>query len=443
MSLFVNFQAGSYAAGSRWTRPVDPFAPIKILVRISLVLLSIIALLAVLGIIIYFIGFAVNAEESGLGQVYFIKADILFSNIPLTNILYTFARDAIRVQQNPEVIITESGWRTEIDRNSENKDIGLKFTEKFSPEKSIYGLNEKVVLNTFVQVLSFKENPYVSFSCTITNGYPEGKIFQITKPDQQLIQLPRGEKKEFPVSCEISGDLPFTISSESLEAKKVRLDATFSTITKSYIPVYTMEKAYLNALKEDPFLNIKDSLLDRTARKTISKSENGPMAIGIKFDQKQPLTEDIEFSSDDTYALSIRIQKKSLADVVGRLKKINRVVFYLQKSFQLIDEKGIFSEAEIEAKDFPDNEEDQSSFFNKYILKQEEIDRLNNQCSVYEGGYRSENCDYLFERGFILAEAKFKVNLDKITLNQKTVQTSVDYDYQSEITSSFTLVKTV
>ncbi len=447
--MLINFQLrGAYERFDNRIRPpaIRPLAALKY----PFYLLGWIGVIAVfflsIGIVIYVLRFSVNASETGVLQVLYIRTDTALSNTPFVNIVYSSVKDAIKLEENPSLIITEGGWKTEIDKNSNNQDLGLKFTTKFSPEKTTYSLDEPVELKTTAQIVSLKDNSEISFSCNITNGYPDGKITKIIRPDQQPIKLTKDKLEVIPITCAISNEPPFTLTTgENVEEKKVRLDAAYGLKTSAYIPAYIMQAEYLDALEakgEDPFQNEVNPLLDKNTKQTKSKSENGPMVISIKLDDQQPLTEDVKFSTDETYDLGVKIQKSSY-DWIGRLKQINELSIYLPKNFQLVDEKGIFREVDI-TNDFTQTDFYGDSNFKKYQLTEEELTRLNNQCNLYFGGYINEDCDLLFEKGFILADTKFKVaNLDKITLDPKFIRAEVDYDFQSEAYSSFTLVRTI
>src|SRR3989344_501251 len=446
MSLLINFQLGNhYDRFLERAKPPRPrllyaFKPLLILFAwVSFIII----ILTGFGLFFFFINATINAEETGVIQTIYTKVDVALSKIPIVDVLYNAGKEIIKIQEDPSRPFRRSGWQTEIDDSEDNMNLGLSFIERFSPNQGTYLLNEKVKLISTAQLHAI-EDTKVTFGCNITNGYPNDKEIKITKPEIQPVTILKDTTKTLDLSCEISGEPPFVLSGdEQIKEKKVRLDATYGFTVKSYIPVYTMQKAYLDSIENkrlNPFeypKKIDDPLLDKSTRKARSKTSNGPMVISILVGAAQPLTEDVDYSSDDTYNLAVKI-KKSSSEWFGRLNKLNNVYIYLPNNFQLVDDKGIFEGESLDNDDF-ENEEPN---FKKYKLQQDEIDRLNNQCKILFGGYNNQECISLFEEGFVLIDSKFKIiNLQTNLLEPNFIRVKTSYDFQAYTTTSFTIVK--
>ena len=385
-----------------------------------------------------FTGFiaAYNANSSGATQVWSTRAETAIENTKILTPPYNVLKNVLRFTKNPAIIEEQFGWKTEIDKNKNNQDLGLKFIRNFAPLKQRYLPNEEIVLSTAVQVSSLKDDSSISFFCNVTKDFSPDKIISVSPNEPQ--KLAKNERKIFDVVCRIPGDAITLPSDKEVLAKKVKLNAVYDFKTKSFLDVYTMQKFYLDNLINqggDPFedeYKINPNL-DKSLQQTIPTTTYGPMKVILRLDNTQPITEQGPFTNDNTYNLGLKIQKTS-SSWFGRLNKINNVYIYLPNNFELVDDD--FEEAF----DFKETDFSGESF-KRYKLKQEKINNLNDQCKNYR--LSNDECDNLYDQGFVIAFTKFRINnLDSPTLTRDFIRAEVDYDFQAEALTTVTLVRT-
>lgn len=432
MSLLVNFQI-SYAERIRSKTP-NPFWAFKLLGALLVFIIGLVVFFAVIGIIIWSIGFFTNASETGLYQVYFTQADVFFSKIPITNIIYNGFKTLVEVREDPSRIIRSYGWKTDVDENTQNLQLGLRFITPFKTLKQTYLTNEEVTATTTIEISSLEKESNILLSCNVTKDMPPDKE-SIVQPSEP-IKINKNEIKRFPAVCKIPENT-FIIPGDGTQvlAKKLRLGAAYDFKTNSYLDIYTMQKSYLDSLITqgiDPFENEINPSLDKSTGQTTPITTYGPMKVILSLQYNQPLTEQGPFTGDNTYLFGLKIEKTS-ASWQGRLKKINDIYINLPNNFELVDEN--FQE------DYSNQNANLDGRFRRYKLNQGKINELNNQCITYYNSNTVQDCIDLFERGFVIAFTKFRINSLDQSLVRDSIGAEVDYIFEAETLASITYVK--
>src|SRR3989344_4152804 len=154
--MLINFSiSGSYDRFLEKLRPrsrprlLDMFKPFIILSEwLGVIIISFVGL----GLFIFVLYGTVNAEEKGVIQTTYTKADVFLNQIPIVDTLYTAGKEIIKIEEDPSRPFRRAGWQTEIDDSEDNLNLGLKFIEKFSPNQGTYLLNENIKLTTTAQL---------------------------------------------------------------------------------------------------------------------------------------------------------------------------------------------------------------------------------------------------------------------------------------------------
>ena len=377
-----------------------------------------------------------NATAKGETQVLATRLENTIENTKILQPIYSTYKEALKIREDPTRIERAYGWKTNVDTNKENQELGLRFVRNLRTLKERFLTGEEVVATTTVEVSSLKEDSTVTFFCNITKDFPPDKTI-IVQPNEPQ-KLFKDQRKRFEVACRIPGDT-FTIPNDKeVLAKKLRLSAAYDFETDSYLDVYTMQQSYLDSLINNginPFENEINSNLNKATGQTTPTTTYGPMKVILRLEFSQPLTEKGPFSSDNTYSLGLKIEKTS-SSWFGRLRKINNVYINLPGNFELVDENFI------ESSDFKETSFEDTATFKRYKLKQEKIDELDNQCSIYR--MSPEECEDVFDKGFIIIGlTKFRISNPEQQLVKDYIGAQVDYEYQSEIQTTFTLVKSL
>ena len=354
-------------------------------------------------------------------------------NTKILQPIYSTYKEALKIREDPTRIERAYGWKTNVDNNKENQELGLRFVRNLRTLKERYLTGEEIVATTTVEVSSLKEDSTVAFFCNITQDFPSDKVI-IVQPNEPQ-KLLKDQTKRFEVACRIPGDTFIIPGDKEVLAKKLRLSAAYDFETDSYLDVYTMQQSNVDILINrgiNPFEDEINPNLNKAAGQTTPTTTYGPMKVILRLEFSQPLTEKGPFTSDNTYSLGLKIEKSG-SSWFGRLRKINNVYINLPGNFELADENFI------EAFDFKETSFEDTSTFKRYKLRQDKINELNNQCSIYR--MSPEECEDLFDKGFIIARTRFRVNSPEQLLVKDYIGAEVDYEYQSEIQTTFTLIK--
>ena len=414
--------------------------PIKSIFRILFYFvglgIALVVFLLFIGVIFFVIQGTANAQETGLLQVAYTKTDVALNNIPLVNNVYASAKNLVKVQQDPSLLIRDYGWRTDIEKNQDNQELGLVFIRKFSPLKETYLKNEEIVLTTSAEIKSLKKDSSIRFYCE-SKELEQGVI---TVNPNEPIPIRKDERIRIPVTCRIPGGSFGELSNDlQVSAKKIKLNAVYDFKTDSYLDVYTMQKSYLDDFINkgiDPFENEINPRLNKATGEVTPTTTYGPMKLILRLDYTQPLNEQGPFSNENTYLLGLKLEKTNSL-WFGKINKINNIFINLPSNFELVDDnfESFF--------DFSETSSQDSGTFNRYKAKQEKINELNNQCDNY-GGKDTIECADLFERGFILALTSFRINnIESPTLTKDYIGAEIDYDFQAETQTSVTLIKAI
>jgi len=387
------------------------------------------ALFVVCGFLI--LGFTVilNANSQGVTQLYAAQAETAITNSKILSPIYASLQDTLKVVKDPSLAVKDYGWKTEVIDNKENQELGLKFgTVNALPSRTT--VDNEIILNVPVTISSLKEDSTLKFNCS-SKDVSQEKI--VINPSEE-IKISKNQRYGFTLTCAFLKNAFPPLTTEEVKGKIVKLDAIYDFTTKSYLDIYTMPADTLRDLTTqgiNPLENEENSLLDKQTRQTIAESTNGPMRTILSLQWQQPLTEKSLFSpSDQTYTLGLKIQKSNVWQ--GKLNKINSVKIFLPNNFELIDEN--FKDSTSSG-----NVLGGGNDYRVYELKQEKIDELNGQCKYYSS--EPEKCNELFERGFIVALPKFKINSLDVGLTRDSIGAEIDYDFQAETQKTITLVK--
>ena len=383
-----------------------------------------------IGVLLFFVTAGGNAQQTGVLNVVYARTDVALSQVPLVNIAYTGAKDLLKFRQDPSLLIRDYGWKTNVDNNKENQNLGLRFVTSFIPSKQNYLVDEEIIASSTVEISSLKEDSIVEFSCSSKDLTQDKQIMvQPTEPQKIF----KNQLKRFEVACKVPSNSFEIPEGKEVYPAVIKIQADYDFKTNSYLDVYTMQKSYLDQLVnqgKNPFETINNPSLDKQTGQTKPTTTKGPMYVILRLQYSQPLTEFGPFSEDNTYSLGLKIEKSS-SEWEGKLNKINQIYLNLPSSFELVDDN--FEEVNI------DNEEQEINSFRRYRLKQEFIDKLNSQCEIYK--LDTEKCDVLNEKGFIITITKFKVNDVEPRLVNDFIGAEVEYKFETQRRTSVTLVK--
>lgn len=361
-------------------------------------------------IVILFVGLT-GSFQSGYSQYLYEKGYNALSKVPFFSSLV----ETFKVIQDPSTTVRTYGWQADVDKNSQNKELGLTF-QKFTSLKQTYLPGETLSFVGSVKINSLKDNSQVKFTCNAITT----KIPGIIRPSEPFI-LPKDSTQVFSVRCEIPSD-EIKLAGKKIRAETVVLEATYDFKTDAYVEAYTMSKKLLTEKQdnqEDIFENEDNSRLNKETGEVRSQYTAGPMRVLINSEYSQPFTEAGPFTNDPYYSLGILIQKAS-SFYQGRLNKINKVYLYMPKNFELSDKEERFELVE--------NEDE---VFDKYSLKQKEIDSLNSACKNYN--FLDLECQNYWERGFIIALTSFRINyLNKEDLDKNYIRGEVEYEFKAQ-----------
>ena len=399
-------------------RPLDPLRDFfRVIVRIIGFLLAIGAILLL--VLLLYSGF--TAQQSGVTQVYFTKITDALNKVPLMAPLI----DTLKTIQNPSRTITKFDWQADVDKNSENKELGLTF-QKFSSIKKLYLPDELVSLIATVKVTSLKDNSQVRFSCTDTTS----NILGIVEPSEPQV-LPKDYTQIFSVRCEIPEN-SIKLEGKRVRAERIVLNADYDFKTDAYVEAYTMSKQLLTEKQnnlENIFENENNPRLNKETGEVHSQYTAGPMKVLVNSEFTQPFTEVGPFSNNPYYSLAILIQKASTS-YQGKLSKINNVYLYLPNNFELKEDNQF------------ELVESEDEVFNKYQLKQEKIDKLNSICR--DASLLDVQCQDYWDRGFTITLTNFKVSsLNKPELDKNYIRTDVDYEFQAQTSQVVTIAESL
>jgi hypothetical protein len=380
----------------------------------------ILAIVVFLFIILLLYGFLTGGYQSGILQYTYENTINFISKMPFLPSL----AEVFKTVQDPSRVARTFDWQAEVDKNSENKELGLTF-QKFTSIKSTYLPDEPISFIGTVKAASLKDNSKVRFECKAVNSKVPGTI----EPSEP-VSLQKDLIKVFSVRCEIPENT-IKLDGKKIKGETVVLNANYDFKTEAYVEIYTMSEKLLTEEqnnKEDVFNDIINSRLNKQTGEVRSQYTQGPMKILINSGFTQPFTEAGPFLSDSYYNLGILIEKgNSLYQ--GKLNKVNEVYLYLPKNFELNDKEDQFELIESE-----------DEVFNKYRLKQEKINKLNSVCK--DVNLLDTECLNYWERGFTIAETKFRiVSLNKEDIDTNYLRAEVEYEFQAQTSKTVKIVE--
>lgn len=382
-------------------------------------------ILAILLMLILFLGAGVyvyNAYSGGTLQLRTTQVQETLVKTPIG----PFLRDTLKVIKDPSIPLRTISWQAEVDKNAENKELGLTFgTFRFS--QTAYSIKEQksIIFSGNAKIRNLKDKAMVKFTCEASTTKFEGNII---KPNEPVI-LEKDFTTEIPVTCEIPIE-NIKLKGAKIAGETVIVKADYEFKSLGYVEAYTMSSKLLKEKiinLENPLENEQNPRLNKETGITKAEYTPGPMAVIIHIRDKQPFTEaGPPFSSNVNYDLDLLIEKIS-SFYQGRLNKLNNVVLYLPKNFELVDRQDRFEFVENENEVF-------------YKMKQEEIKKLNSACQNY--GFLDVECQNYWERGFVIATLNFKVNsLNKEDLDQDFIRAEVEYEFQAQTSQTARIVE--
>ena len=371
-----------------------------------------------------------RAQQTGVLQTEFTKVGDSLSKVPFVSAIV----DMFRVIKDPSRFGRAYAFKGEVDDNENNRELGLTFSNtKLSQER--YLQKQKISISATVKAQSFKEDSLIRFFCKDTTSNIDGMV----RPTEPVL-LEKNIPRVFTVGCDINTENIKLEGQEQTRAERILLSAVYNFKTASYIPIYTISDEKLNTLQRqtiNPFVKegINDPLLDENTGVATSRYNYGPMKVLVNSQISQPFTEKGAIPGDPYYDLTIVIEGSNLGPIYqGRLSKLDNVYLYLPNNLELAGDELTNNF------DIVEQSSDEDTIFVKYKLKQEKINDLNDQCKNY--GYNTAECDSLWQRGFGIVTAKFKISsLDKQDLDQKFIRAEVDYDFEAQTSTVVTILK--
>lgn len=379
---------------------------------------STIGILLMLLILVAFFYGTLRAQETGVTQVILTNLGDKISKVPILAPVI----DSLKTIQDPSRTIRTYSWQADIDKNSQNEELGLKF-QKITSLKKTYLYSEPISVVSTVKVNSLKDNSKVTFSCDATTSKIKGEI----QPNEPVF-IPKDLTQVFSIRCDIPEN-SIKLDGKTVRAENIILKADYDFKTEAYVESYTMSKKILTEKQtnqEKIFENENNPRLNKDTGEVRSQYTSGPMRVLINSDYTQPFTEAGPFLNNPYYDLGIIIEKGNSA-YQGKLNKINNVYLYLPKNFELMPEQTIFEQG-----DFVGDEKFSEEIFNKYKLSEKKIQEINGACK--DSSLIDIQCQNYWERGFIIALTNFKINsLSKEDLDKNYIGAEVDYEFQSQI----------
>ncbi|MEK6907090.1 MAG: hypothetical protein AABW45_01040 [Nanoarchaeota archaeon] len=359
--------------------------------------------------------FTYNYAQTGTLQLQKTQLTDTLSKIPIIVPLL----DTLKIIQDPSRVVRQSSWQTEVDRNSENQELGLIFKE-FKSIKEIYRQDEIIALVARAQITSLKDNAQVKFSCKETTK----EIMGVVNPPEP-ITLPKDSTQVLSVRCEIPAG-SIKLEDQQIAPARIVLNADYDFKSSAYIEAYTMSSNALRELQNNlinPFENENNPRLNKETGELRSVTENGPMILSLGIIESQPLTDQGPYLNNPHYTLGLEIKKSGLS-YQGLLNKINNVYIYLPKDFEFQD-FGELNEFEIIS-------ENEDEIFNKYKMKEAKIEDLNKRCRD-KISLLDIKCQDYWERGFIITITNFKIaSLNKEDLDKNFIRAEVEYEFQAQ-----------
>jgi len=373
-------------------------------------------------ILLIFLGLT-GGFRSGFFQYYYETTSDFLSKAP---ILSPFI-EVLKTVQDPSQTLRTYGWQSDVDKNSENKELGLKF-QNFRSIKKVYLENEQISLVGTVNVNSLKDDSKVKFDCEASTSSIKGNI----QPNEQ-VEIQKDSAQVFTIRCDIPEE-EIKLDGKQVKAEIITLTADYDFKTESYVEAYTMSRELLAKKQnnqENPFEEENNPRLNKETGEIRSQYTAGPMKVLINSEYTQPFTEAGPFSSDPYYSLGILVEKAN-SFYEGKLNKINEVYLYLPKNFELSGEDDQFELLQ----------ENENEVFDKYRLKQDKIDQLNSYCK--NANILDLQCQNYWDRGFIISLTKFRIAaLNKEDLDKNYIRTEVDYQFQAKTSQTVTIAESL
>jgi len=375
-------------------------------------------LILVIGTFFFIINSSIKAQETGVFQTISIYIDTTISKIPIYNKVYEGARNLIKIGEDPSIPLRTITWRSEVDKSTQNKELGLRFKTELKGGK--YLVDQPITLKASIMVNSLKTSTIQSKCISKAFKKDDTKVI-VVNPESK--DIAKGYTQTFTVFCEIPSNYYESKLLDPIETfgDKITLAANYEFNTFAYIPIYTMSRQFLENTEGN--VEIKDSLVSSTDNVARSRYTLGPVNLALIFDETQPVTEEAD------YRFTIGI-KKTGQEWSGRLSKVNDLFLYLPKNFELINQEPytfIMEEAEGDLV--------------KYRLDKENIEGINNHCDNYN--LDKDECSTYWETLAIIIPSKFKItSLEDEDLKQTVIGVEADYGFAAESFASLTIIKT-
>jgi len=381
-----------------------------------IILIVLIVLIVLIPITIY--------RSGGLASAY-QNAVVTFDKTPVVGPSLRFLGSIVPAIWNPQtsVELTDPSyqWKTNVDENVGNRDLGLTFDEfqtewrgYFRVKASENQYTQSIIAIGSGKINSMMEDSEVTFECDADDGEIIGEVLNPYGP----IQLDEGMTKYFRARCEFQGE-DFDIGDKILTPYTIRLKAHYNFNTLGYLTIYTMRGTVLeqklkasNYNREIIFKDIDNQYLDKKTGEVSSTQTYGPVKLNIRGLFYQPLSEESE--DGDVYSLEIDIRRDAYWD--GTLKEIQNLYIYTDQDIE-IEDTGKFDYV------------GEDGALKKYKLVSEEIDKLNEVCLNDDNVFESD----CWTTSPLPVYLDFRVNIDNDELNQRYIKAELQYIYESEI----------
>jgi len=375
------------------------------------------------GVILLFATVTLRAEQTGALQTVYEYTDEALTKLPIFNLGYKYIKDTIKFTQDPSVLFRQTRWRGEVDKNSQNLEMGVEVNPLKGQTQNL--VTNPIILTTTIRAALLKDTT-INLKCTSKHLADDpNKIIQVVPESRNIV---KGYKQEFSATCNI----PRNFYEQKLQSAEIFTDTidlliTYDFNTRAYTPLYLASKDYIDRLAgQDPFQvnGVQDPLID-SDRISKTRWTRGPIDLAIDFRNTQPITEEYE---DYIFIIGI---KKSL-QWLGSLNKINSITLYLPKNLELKDNEQ-FKFDKVGGGD--------EEGYNKYVLNEDSLNNINNYCSNLR--LSKIDCDNYWENFVLVIPTGFKISSLEIPyLDQKEIRVEVDYQFSAKTTKTISIFKT-
>ncbi|MCD4666443.1 hypothetical protein K8R47_01385 [archaeon] len=368
--------------------------------------------------------FITRSISTGYGDTVTTNVGVFLDKVPFGQAVKTGFAKTFGIIWNPAQLETDYGWKTEVEKNRQYSQLGVKVENfKILNDKILSG--QEINARGEVKVSNLgDEEVEVFFSCETDD---ENDGFGEVTPENIFLN----RDQIFGIGCvysQMDGDFS---GAKIIDTKQLKLNTKYEYTTRGFLDFYTMSKSSFED-EIDVFKDMNNPYLGEDKRVTSTYTE-GPIKLALKIPYTQPLTEEGPFvNTFESYTLGIKLTKKLIWS--GEHGDLNNLYLFIPEDIIQIEDDRFFK-----TDHFFVDENDLPISFSIYTLKEEEIAKLNNVCddiiqSVYE-----KQCRDQWDKGFQEIYVEFFVVQADDNLRLSYIGARVDYDYISETSDTFTV----